>query len=129
MTPEEALRLAEQDPQAADIVFRSGIRLTMMPLDVTHQALTSDARIEAFRNLGNASGAATAGMLEFFERYDMERYGTTGAPLHDPTVIAYLLQPGLFGGRECYVEIETISELTIGMTVFALGSAAKKMSG
>ncbi len=105
------------DPQAADIVFRSGIRLVMMPLDVTHQALTSDARVEAFHHLGNRAGAATAGMLEFYERYDRERYGTVGAPLHDPTVIAYLLEPGLFGGRECYVEIETTSELTMGMTV------------
>ena len=105
------------DPQAADIVFRSGIPLVMMPLDVTHQALTSDARVEAFKALGNAAGTATAGMLEFFERYDMERYGTKGAPLHDPTVIAYLLEPEIFGGRHCSVEIETVSELTMGMTV------------
>lgn len=105
------------DPQAADIVFRSGIPLVMMPLDVTHKALTSDARIEAFNELGNASGAATAGMLEFFERYDMERYGTIGAPLHDPCVIAYLLEPELFNGRHVAVSIETESELTMGMTV------------
>jgi purine nucleosidase len=105
------------DPQAADIVFRSGIPLVMMPLDVTHQALTSDARVEAFKALGNAAGTATAGMLEFFERYDMERYGTKGAPLHDPTVIAYLLEPEIFGGRDCSVEIESDSELTMGMTV------------
>jgi purine nucleosidase len=105
------------DPQAADIVFRSGIPLVMMPLDVTHQALTSDARVEAFKALGNAAGAATAGMLEFFERYDMERYGTGGAPLHDPTVVAYLLEPTMFGGKRCSVEIETVSELTMGMTV------------
>jgi purine nucleosidase len=88
-----------------------------MPLDVTHRALTSDARVNAFKELGNASGAATAGMLEFFERYDMERYGTAGAPLHDPTVIAYLLEPEIFGGRPCSVAIETESELTMGMTV------------
>jgi len=105
------------DPQAADIVFRSGIPLVMMPLDVTHKALTSDARIQAFKDLGNASGAATAGMLEFFERYDMERYGTVGAPLHDPTVIAYLMEPDLFKGRHVAVSIETVSELTMGMTV------------
>ena len=105
------------DPQAAHIVFSSGIPLVMMPLDVTHKALTSDARVEAFKALRNRSGATTAGMLEFFERYDMERYGTGGAPLHDPTVIAYLLQPDLFEGRECAVSIETDSELTMGMTV------------
>ncbi len=105
------------DPDAADIVFRSGVPLAMMPLDVTHQALTSDARIAAFEELGTDCGRATAGMLEFFERYDMERYGTEGAPLHDPTVIAYLLEPDLFGGRHCAVQIETASELTMGMTV------------
>ena len=105
------------DPHAADIVFRSGIDLVMMPLDVTHKALTSDPRVDAFKDLGNASGAATAGMLEFFERYDMERYGTAGAPLHDPTVIAYLLEHDIFRGRACSVAIETTSELTMGMTV------------
>ncbi|MBT8201880.1 MAG: nucleoside hydrolase [Acidimicrobiia bacterium] len=105
------------DPQAAALVFGSGIDLVMMPLDVTHRALTSDARVDAFRDLGTASGAAVAGMLEFFERYDMERYGTEGAPLHDPTVIAYLLEPGIFDGRRCRVDIETASELTMGMTV------------
>jgi purine nucleosidase len=105
------------DPHAAARVFTSDIPLVMMPLDVTHKALTSDARVEAFKALGNASGRAVAGMLEFFERYDMERYGTQGAPLHDPCVIAYLLLPELFGGRDCFVEIETESELTMGMTV------------
>ena len=105
------------DPHAADIVFRSGIPLVMLPLDVTHKALTSDRRVDAFKNLGNKSGTATAGMLEFYERYDMGRYGTEGAPLHDPTVIAYLLEPDLFDGRNCFVQIETESEVTMGMTV------------
>ena len=105
------------DPHAAATVFASGIPLVQMPLDVTHKALTSDLRVEAFRELGNQAGRAVAGMLEFYERYDMERYGTQGAPLHDPCVIAYLLEPDLFAGRECYVEVETLSELTMGMTV------------
>ncbi len=105
------------DPHAAATVFASGIPLVQMPLDVTHKALTSDARIEAFRQLGNESGRAVAGMLEFFERYDQRRYGIEGAPLHDPCVIAYLLLPELFDGRDCHVAIETESELTMGMTV------------
>ncbi len=105
------------DPEAAAAVFTSGIPLVMMPLDVTHQALTSDERIEAFKASGNESGRVVAGMLEFFEHYDMERYATDGAPLHDPCVIAYLLEPDLFGGRACSVVIETTSELTMGMTV------------
>lgn len=105
------------DPQAADRVFRSGIPITVLPLDVTHQVLASSERIERFRALGSVCGLATAGMLEFFDRYDSEKYGTDGAPLHDPCVIGYLLDPTLFAGRLCNVEIEVGSELTMGMTV------------
>jgi purine nucleosidase len=95
------------DPHAAHVVFTSGVPIVMMPLDVTHKALTSPARIAAFRGLGTPAGEAVAGMIDFFDRYDMEKYGSGGAPLHDPTVIAYLLDPSLFGGRECHVEVVT----------------------
>lgn len=105
------------DPQAAEIVFTSGVPLVVMPLDVTHQALTTRARVEAFRNLGTRVGHAVASWTDFFERFDMAKYGSEGAPLHDPCVIAYLLKPDLFTGRHINVEIETTSELTMGMTV------------
>ena len=105
------------DPEAADIVFRSGAPITVMPLDVTHKALVTRARNEAFRSIGSPVGIAVAQMTEFFERYDKEKYGSEGAPLHDPCVTAYLLQPGLFTGRHINVEIETHSPLTLGMTV------------
>lgn len=105
------------DPHACDVVLKSGVRIVMMPLDVTHKALTSASRIAAFRNLGSRVGIAAAEMLEFFERFDEAKYGTDGGPLHDPCVIAYLLKPGLFKGRECNVEVEISSELTMGMTV------------
>lgn len=105
------------DPHAADVVFRSGAPIVMMPLDVTHKALTSKARVAAFRALGNRAGIAVAEMLGFSERFDKEKYSGDGGPLHDPCVIAYLLQPELFSGRECNVEIETGSELTMGMSV------------
>jgi purine nucleosidase len=105
------------DPQAADVVFESGAPIVMMPLDVTHKALTTRARIEAFRAMGTPVGTATAALLDFFERYDEEKYGTDGGPLHDPCVIAYLLKPELFSGRHCNVAIETVSELTMGATV------------
>ena len=105
------------DPQAADIVFRAGVRLTVMPLDVTHKALTTRPRIEAFRALPGRVGPAVASWTDFFERFDMEKYGSEGAPLHDPCTIAYLLQPDLFRGRHIHVAIETTSELTMGMTV------------
>ncbi|WP_306258060.1 nucleoside hydrolase [Pararhizobium sp. IMCC21322] len=105
------------DPDAAKIVFESGIPITMFPLDCTHQALTSQARIAAFRALGSRVGDACAGWLEFFERFDEDKYGTDGGPLHDPNVIAYLLQPDIYSSRFINVEVETESQLTLGMTV------------
>ncbi len=105
------------DPQAADLVFRSGVPITMAPLDVTHQALTSPARIAALRALGTRVGEAAAGWLEFAERFDVQKYGHQGGPLHDPCVIAWLLRPQLFSGRDCHVAIETASPLTQGMSV------------
>ena len=105
------------DPEAADEVFRSGMPIVMMPLDVTHKVLTFKTRVAAIRALGSRPAIAMAEMLEFFERFDIEKYGSDGGPLHDPTVIAYLLKPELFSGRDCNVEIEIQSPLTTGMTV------------
>lgn len=105
------------DPQAADIVFKSGIPIVVMPLDVTHKALVTKPRNDAFRALNTPVGTAVAQMTDFFERFDKEKYGSAGAPLHDPCVTAYLLKPDLFSGRHINVEIETQSELTMGMTV------------
>ncbi|MER9075083.1 nucleoside hydrolase [Mesorhizobium sp. M0904] len=114
------------DPHAADVVFKSGIPIVMMPLDVTHKALTTAKRTKAFRKLGTRVGTATADMLEFFERFDEEKYGTDGGPLHDPCVIAYLLKPKLFKGRNCNVSVETASELTMGMTVIDWWGVTKR---
>ncbi|MBC8716384.1 nucleoside hydrolase [Ochrobactrum sp. Marseille-Q0166] len=105
------------DPHAADIVMRSGVPIVMMPLDVTHKTLTTAQRISAIRSIGGRIGDAAAGWLEFFERFDESKYGTDGAPLHDPNVIAYLIKPSLYSGRMCNVEIELGSPLTLGQTV------------
>ncbi|WP_197915991.1 nucleoside hydrolase [Thiosulfatihalobacter marinus] len=105
------------DPQAAHIVFRAGAPIVVMPLDVTHKALVTQPRNDAFRALGTPVGKAVAEMTDFFERFDKEKYGSLGAPLHDPCVTAYLIRPDLFSGRHINVEIETHSELTMGMTV------------
>ena len=105
------------DPQAAKLVLGAGIPLVIMSLDVTHQAMTSGNRIDGFRSLGNKTGIACADMLDFFERFDEEKYGVDGGPLHDPNVIAYLLEPDIYSGRHVNVEVETESELTLGMTV------------
>ncbi|MCX7344304.1 MAG: nucleoside hydrolase [Alphaproteobacteria bacterium] len=105
------------DPHAARLVFEAGIPLTLIPLDCTHQALTTAKRVEAFRAMNNKSGPATAAMLDFFERFDENKYGTDGGPLHDPCVVAWLLQPELFEGKLVNVSVECESELTMGMTV------------
>jgi len=106
------------DPHAARLVFDAGIPITLIPLDCTHQALTTSARVDKFRTMPNRSGPAVAAMLDFYERFDEQKYGTDGGPLHDPCVIAWLLKPDLFQGRHVNVAIECESELTMGMTVF-----------
>ena len=105
------------DPDAAKIVFEAGIDMVVMPLDVTHKALVTGERNEAFRRLKSPVGIAVAEMTDFFERFDKEKYGSSGAPLHDPCVTAYLINPKIFFGKKINVEIETKSELTLGMTV------------
>lgn len=105
------------DPHAAKVVFRSGIPIVVMPLDLTHKTLTTRERVARFKALGNRVGTFTAEMMDFFERFDKEKYGSEGGPLHDPNVIAYLLKPEIYQGREVNIEIETESALTLGMTV------------
>ena len=105
------------DPEAADIVFKSGIDLVVAPLDVTHKALTNKAWITDLRSKDNRVCDTVVGWTDFFERFDSDKYGTEGAPLHDPCVIAYLIAPELFTGRHINVQIEVQSELTRGMTV------------
>jgi len=105
------------DPEAARAVFACGAPITVMPLDVTHKALTTEPRVTAFREMGTTVGRAVADWTDFFERFDREKYATPGAPLHDPCVIAWLIRPELFSGRFINVEIECDSDLTRGMTV------------
>jgi purine nucleosidase len=105
------------DPQAARLVFESGIPITLIPLDCTHQALTTRERVEKFRSMNNKTGPATAQLLDFFERFDEQKYGTDGGPLHDPCVIAWLLRPELFTSRDVNVSVECESDLTMGMTI------------
>ncbi len=105
------------DPHSAHVVFTSGIPIVMMPLDVTHKALTTPERLKLFVDMGTPAGTAVAGMLDFYNRWDMEKYGMPGGPLHDPTVIANLLDPEIFGGKEVHVHIETAPGATQGMTV------------
>lgn len=115
MTPAAEFNI-HADPHAAAAVFASGIPIVLVPLDATHQVLSTPARIERLRTLGNGCGGAVATLLTPSAGLPHRRYGD-GPPLHDPCVIAYLLWPDLFSGRLVNVAVETASPLTIGMTV------------
>lgn len=104
------------DPHAAHVVFRSGRPIVAMSLDVTHQVLTTQDRLDRIRALGSEVAIAAHDMLAFFERFDVAKYGSKGAPLHDPCTIAYLLRPDLFETKHCNVEVEIYSPLTAGHT-------------
>ncbi len=114
------------DPHAADVVYRSGIPIVAMPLDVTHKALMTEEWIHTLSDLGTEVGEKSAQMLTFYNRFDLERYGMAGSPVHDPATIAYLLQPELYNGKDVYVEVETRSSLTMGMTVVDYWGARRK---
>ena len=98
-------------------MFTAGIPITMMPLDVTHKAMTTAARTAAIRAIGSKTAVAVADMLEFYERFDEEKYGSDGGPLHDPSTIDTKLPQEKFKRRHYKIEIETESDLTMGMTV------------
>jgi purine nucleosidase len=92
------------DPHAAAIVFGCGRPIVMMGLGVTHQAIAPPEEVARLAGLGTATAKAVHGMLT---RPRPGGLGTAGHPMHDPCVIAWLLWPELFSGRDCFVEIET----------------------
>lgn len=104
------------DPHAAHVVFGCGRPIVAMGLDVTHQVLATPPRIERLRALNHDVARATCGMLRAFNRHDTRKYGSEGAPLHDPCTIAWLLEPGIFQAKACNVAVEIHSELTMGHT-------------
>jgi len=105
------------DPHAAAVVFECGAPITMFGLDVTHQVVVTPERRRRLAALGNRTGAAAAGMLEFFSRFDESRYGLGGGLLHDPCTVAWLIRPELFSGRDCHVAIETEGRHSTGRTL------------
>ena len=104
------------DPEAAKRVFASGLDVTMVGLDVTHQALVTTPRKEQVRAAGRV-GRAVAELLDFYDRFHREVYGFDGSPIHDAVALAYAFRPDLLETRELNVEIETESELCRGRTV------------
>ena len=105
------------DPHAADVVLKSGVKLTYVPLDVTHKILTSEARLKQIAALGNTAGKLVGDILNEYVKGDMEHYGLPGGPVHDASVIAYLLSPELFTGREVNLVVDTREGPTFGQTI------------
>jgi purine nucleosidase len=105
------------DPDAADIVFRAGIPLTLAPLDLTHKVIVTPPRNSALRAIGTPVGRAVADLTGFIDRHNPDRFGEAGVPLHDPCTIAWLLRPDLFRSYKVNVVIETDPGETRGMTV------------
>ncbi|HHP7245390.1 MAG TPA: nucleoside hydrolase [Elainellaceae cyanobacterium] len=105
------------DPHAAHVVFTSGIDITLIGLDITHQVLTTRDRLDAIRAISTPVSTVAADLLAHYGAHDIKQYGFAGGPLHDPNVIAYLIQPDLYTSRKQAMTIETTSDLTMGRTV------------
>ena len=114
------------DPEAARDVFECGLPLTMIPLDVTHQAIALLSDADRMEHIGNRTGVVFADLVRFFARFHMERYGWQGAPIHDAVAVANVALPDLVERRAYRVDVETMSELTRGRTVVDLHGVSGK---
>ncbi|WP_340394617.1 nucleoside hydrolase [Paenibacillus sp. FSL E2-0177] len=103
------------DPEAARIVFESGIPITMSGLDVTDKAAIFEDEILALKERGPVS-TMVGELLDFYSIYG-KKMGYVGSALHDPCAVAWLLHPELFESEHLYVTVETEGKLTRGMTV------------
>jgi pyrimidine-specific ribonucleoside hydrolase len=106
-----------QDPEAAAIVFGSGIPISMLGLDVTHRALFLEPEVARLAALGTRTGRVWVDLLHFFAAYHRRRYGWDGSPIHDAVAVAHLAAPGLVTTELLRVDVETFGELTRGRTV------------
>lgn len=113
------------DPEAADIVFKSGIPITMSGLDVTHKALIYDEDIERIRNVGGKVAVMVAELLDFFAKFHV-CMGFKGSPLHDPCAVAWVIDPSILTTKKLHVDIETKGEHTLGATVVDYYDVLKK---
>lgn len=105
-----------EDPEAAHIVFTSGLPIVVCPLDVTYQAGINDEEVNVIRAIGNKASLFFADLLDFFSQYH-RKFGRLFTPLHDPCAVAYLIDETLFETKDVYVEIDRDGELTLGSTV------------
>ena len=105
------------DPEAAHIVFTSGVPIKMAGLNLTLQAEVHEEEIARIRALGTRSGRIVAELLEFFGRQIRDIFGAGGGHLHDPCAVCWLIDPTLIEARALHVSVELRGEHTRGMTV------------
>ena len=105
------------DPHAANVVLNSGVEITMMGLDVTHKVNVNDEIINSIKSNKNKASVFFADLMDFYSRFHRELYDTGDCPLHDPCVIAYLIDNEIFKGKKVHVQVEEKSDLTRGETV------------
>jgi len=111
------------DPEAAHRVFASGVDLTMVGLDVTHQALMGPLHAERLSRAGTA-GKLAADLYGFYAQFHRQQYGWQGAPVHDAVAMAHLIDNTLLGTKHCGVIIDTGPELSRGRTHVDLSGRA-----
>jgi len=108
---------AWSDPEAAAIVFASGIPIRMAGLNLTHQALVLPPDVARMRRLGNAAGAIFADLMTFFGLHHKDRYGWDGPPIHDAVAVAWLVRPDLVDSKPMHVRIDTSDTDERGRTI------------
>lgn len=84
---------------------------------MTHKLLTSDARLKQLAAVNKHASQRVVDILEAYVKHDMDLYGLPGGPVHDASVIAYLLKPELFSGRRIHLSVDSREGPTFGQTV------------
>jgi len=116
MTPAAEFNILA-DPDAAHIVFSSGVKLVMMGLDLTRQASATKEVVEKIKSLNNKASKLFVDLMEFFAASQKNVFGWTAPPVHDPTTIAYIIDPECIEVKPMFCEIELWSERSYGRTL------------
>lgn len=105
------------DPEAAHIVFNAPWKLTMVGLDLTHQALCTPEVQRRIEEIGTPLAVIVSGLMDFFRKTNQDNQDFVDPPVHDPCTVAYLIDPSVVQTRRCPLDVELHGELTLGMTV------------
>lgn len=116
MTPAAEFNILA-DPDAAHIVFSSGVKIVMMGLDLTRQASATKEVVEKIKSLNNKASKLFVDLMEFFAASQKNVYGWSAPPVHDPTTIAYIIDPECIEVKPMFCEIELWSERSYGRTL------------